>query len=61
MVDAMARHSLGMENPEERANALLPTFIVQDAAAAQAVLDLGPDGWPGPDGYQDQFKALWGV
>lgn len=61
MVDAMARHSLDMENKEERPNALLPTFIVSDAKAAQAVLDLGPDGWPGPAGYEDQFKKLWGV
>ena len=61
MVDAMARHSLGMDNPDERANALLPTFVVSDAAGAQAMLDLGPDGWPGPATMADQFKALWGV
>ena len=61
MVDAMARQSLGMDNPEERANATLPTFIVSDAAAAQAVLDLGDDGWPGPATMAEQFGALWGV
>jgi ABC-type sugar transport system substrate-binding protein len=61
MVDAAARHSLGMDNPQERANALLPTFIVDTAEEAQPILDLGPDGWPGPDGYEDAFKALWGV
>jgi ribose transport system substrate-binding protein len=61
MVDAMARASLGMDNPEERANATLPTFIISDAAAAQAILDLGDDGWPGPETMEDQFKALWGV
>jgi ribose transport system substrate-binding protein len=61
MVDAMARASLGMDNPEERANATLPTFIVSDAAAAQSILDLGDDGWPGPETMEDQFKALWGV
>ena len=61
MVDAMARQSLGMDNPEERANASLPTFIVSDAATAQEILDLGDAGWPGPETMADQFKALWGV
>ena len=61
MVDAMARESLGMDNPEERANATLPTFIVSDAETAQEILDLGDAGWPGPEGMEDQFKALWGV
>jgi ribose transport system substrate-binding protein len=53
--------SLGMDNPEERANAILPTFIVDNKAAADAVIAAGPDGWPGPDGFGDQFKTLWGV
>jgi ribose transport system substrate-binding protein len=61
IVDAFARASLGMDNPEERANAILPTFIVDNKAAADAVIAAGPDGWPGPDGYGDQFKTLWGV
>jgi ribose transport system substrate-binding protein len=61
MVDAMARESLGMENPDERENAKLPTFIVSDAEAAQSILDLGDSGWPGPETMADQFKALWGV
>ena len=61
MVDAMARESLGMDNPEERANATLPTFIVSDADTAQSILDLGDVGWPGPETMEDQFKALWGV
>jgi len=61
MVDAMARESLGMDNPEERDNATLPTFIVSDAEAAQAILDLGDAGWPGPETMEDQFKELWGV
>lgn len=61
MVDAMARESLGMDNPEERDNANLPTFIVSDAETAQSILDLGDAGWPGPETMADQFKALWGV
>ena len=61
MVDAMARESLGMDNPEERDNAKLPTFIVSDAETAQSILDLGDSGWPGPETMADQFTALWGV
>jgi ribose transport system substrate-binding protein len=61
MVDAMARESLGMDNPEERDNANLPTFIVSDAETAQSILDLGDAGWPGPETMAEQFTALWGV
>ena len=60
MVDAMARESLGMDNPEERANATLPTFIVSDAETAQAVLDLGDAGWPGPERMDEQFDGALG-
>ena len=61
IVDAFARHSLGMANPEERANAVLPTFIISDKATAESIKALGPDGWPGPATMADQFKKLWGV
>ena len=59
MVDAMARHAVGQENTEERANALLPTFIVNSPEVAEPLI--ATDGWPGPDGMADQFAALWGV
>lgn len=61
MVDAFARHSLGMDNPEERDNAILASFVVSDAATAEEIQALGPDGWPGPATMAGQFKALWGV
>jgi len=61
MVDAFARHAIGMDNPEERANAALVSFIVSDAETTQSILDLGDAGWPGPATMADQFKALWGV
>jgi ribose transport system substrate-binding protein len=60
MVDAFARHAVGMDNPEERQNAALNTFIVSDAASAQEILNLGDAGWPGPATMADQFRALWG-
>jgi hypothetical protein len=59
MVDGMARHSIGQENTEERANALLPTFTVSSPEQAEPLI--ATDGWPGPDTMADQFKALWGV
>ena len=59
MVDAMARHAVGMDNPEERDNAVLPTFIVKDPEVAEPLIPT--DGWPGPEGQADQFAALWGV
>jgi ribose transport system substrate-binding protein len=61
MVDAFARHAVGMDNPEERATAALPTFVVSDADGAKRILDLGDAGWPGPATMADQFKALWGA
>jgi ribose transport system substrate-binding protein len=59
MVDGMARHAIGQDNPEERANAILPTFIVNSPETAQPLI--ATDGWPGPDGMAEQFAALWGV
>lgn len=59
MVDAAARLSLGMELEEERAAASLPTYLVEDAATAQEILDAGGDWFP-PTMVED-FKALWGV
>ncbi len=59
MMDAMARHSVGMENTEEPENAKLPTFIVNSAEVAEPLIPT--DGWTGPDGMAEQFAALWGV
>lgn len=59
MMDAMARHSVGMENTEERANAVLPTFIVNTAEVAEPLIPT--DGWTGPEDMDAQFAALWGV
>ena len=59
MVDAMARLSLGMDNPEERTNANLFSYLVTDAATAKALIPT--DGWTGPKDMEAQFKALWKV
>jgi len=58
MVDAMARHSIGQDNPDERSSADLPNWI---ATADTAGDWIASDGWPGPDTMADQFMALWGV
>jgi hypothetical protein len=59
MVDAMARLSLGMDNPEERANSKLFKYIVADKDTAQALIP--SDGWVGPKDMGAQFQKLWGV
>lgn len=59
MVDAMARDSIGQANTEERANAIVPTFIANSPEVAEPLI--ASDGWPGPDGMAEQFAALWGV
>ena len=59
LVDGMARHAIGQENTEERANAVLPSFIVSSAGQAEPLI--AGNGWPGPDTMADQFKTLWGV
>ncbi|MGA9276646.1 sugar ABC transporter substrate-binding protein [Ilumatobacter sp.] len=59
MMDAMARDAVGMDNPEERANAIVPSFLVNSPEMAQPLI--ATDGWPGPDNMDQQFAALWGV
>jgi ribose transport system substrate-binding protein len=38
---------------------VLPTWVVDSADSAEGLLPT--DGWPGPDGFQDSFRQLWGV
>ena len=59
MVDAMARHSIGQDNPQERENAILPAYFVDTPEKAQEIIEFGD--WPGPEGQAEQFAALWGV
>lgn len=61
MADQMARVATGdwtLEN--ERKSATPPYYIIDGKEAAEKVVDL-KDGWPGPDGFKDQFKKLWNV
>lgn len=61
IMDAFARHSIGQENPQERSNAVLPTFIIDTPELAKEIQAFGDAGWPGPTNMADQFKALWGL
>jgi ribose transport system substrate-binding protein len=61
LADQMARVANGEWTSEnERTNAVPPFFLIDDAETAESYIDLD-NGWPGPDGFKDQFKALWGV
>lgn len=57
MVDYAARLSEGMPLTEERKAASLPTYLIQTAEQAKAVIAVGGD-W-NPPGMADTFKALW--
>ncbi|GAA4821083.1 sugar ABC transporter substrate-binding protein [Nocardioides caeni] len=61
LADQMARVATGDWNVEqERAATIPPVYILDSVEDAEAIEDLA-DGWPGPDGFKDQYKALWGV
>ena len=62
MAHAMVLDAVGDEFTEREAAETLPTMIVDDADTAQSILDGSPlQNWKGPEGYADQFLALWGV
>jgi ribose transport system substrate-binding protein len=62
MAHAMVLDAVGDEFTERATAEQLPTMIVDDADTAQGILDGSPlQNWKGPEGYADQFLALWGV
>jgi ABC-type sugar transport system substrate-binding protein len=59
-LDALARLSKKMPLTEYENSGQLPSWVVDSPQEAQKVLD-GPGQWPGPEGFQEKFKKLWGV
>jgi ribose transport system substrate-binding protein len=61
MVDQMARLSVNQWSlADERKAAVPPFYLVTTEQDAKAIVDL-KDGWPGPSGFKDTFRKLWGV
>ena len=62
MAHAMVLDAVGDEFAERDAAEVLPTFVLDDAALAQEIIDSSElSNWKGPEGYADQFLALWGL
>jgi ribose transport system substrate-binding protein len=60
LADQMARVATDSWDAElEHTASLLPTWVVDNADTAGALLET--HGWAGPEGFVDAFKALWGV
>ena len=61
MTDQMARLSVNKWSvKDERAAAVPPFYIVDAPELAKDLVGL-EHGWPGPEGFKDTFKKLWGV
>ena len=61
LADQMARVANGeWSSANERTNAVPPFYLVDTARRGQGLVGLD-NGWPGPEGFQDAFKQLWGV
>jgi ribose transport system substrate-binding protein len=61
LADQMARVANDeWTSANERTNAVPPFYLVDTPDAAKAIVGLD-NGWPGPDGFKDAFKKLWGV
>jgi ribose transport system substrate-binding protein len=62
MFDAMARLSVGETLSDDYASKVYtsPTWVVDSAESAKLLQPTGYD-WYGPEGFEEQFKALWKV
>ena len=62
-IDGMLSHNVYESlTTVSEAGEVLPNFILTDAALAQEIIDSSElSNWKGPEGYADQFLALWGV
>jgi ribose transport system substrate-binding protein len=61
MADQMARLATNQwSTSEERQAAVPPAYIISTPDQAKAIVSF-KDGWPGPTGFREAFKKLWGV
>lgn len=62
MADAMARMATGEELTQEYRELIAtnPSWLLETKEAADSLKSTGYE-WPGPEGFQEQFKQLWGV
>jgi ribose transport system substrate-binding protein len=61
MADQMARLATNQwSTADERKSAVPPFYIISTPDQAKAIVSF-KDGWPGPAGFKDAFKKLWGV
>ncbi|MEI8391548.1 MAG: hypothetical protein WCG40_03525 [Actinomycetes bacterium] len=62
MAHAMVLDAVGDEFTERATAEALPNFILDDPKVAQEIIDSSPmNNWKGPEGFADQFLALWGI
>ena len=60
LADQMARYATGVWSAEQAASAsVLPAWVLESPDVAEGLLS--SNGWPGPEGFEDSFKALWGL
>jgi ribose transport system substrate-binding protein len=60
LADQMARVATDVWDADlEATSSVLPTWVVADPETAGELLET--HGWHGPEGFEDSFKALWGV
>ncbi|MFE4080343.1 sugar ABC transporter substrate-binding protein [Paenarthrobacter sp. YIM B13468] len=58
-VNQMARYAAGLPQPSEEER-LMPAWVVETPEAAQTLIPKG-GLWPGPSGFEEQFKKIWHV
>jgi ribose transport system substrate-binding protein len=61
MADQMARLSADAWSLEDERKAAIPPFYLVTTTEAAKEIEGEKDGWPGPAGFKDTFKKLWGV
>ncbi|MGF7237706.1 MAG: sugar ABC transporter substrate-binding protein [Frankia sp.] len=61
MADQMARLSVKQWSSADERKAAIPPFYFVDTPAAATAVAAEKAGWPGPTGFQETFKKLWGA